>query len=258
MNTPRSPRISPWALAAILLAPALARAGDTTTQIWTDYHLHYYRSENVEYYGDAGARFLSENSNWLKVYARPTLRFHNFHDFRRVDLHLGIGVFYTYQKNSPDVVEIRPWQGIRLQWPDLGLVTLTNYFRVEERFSSEAGQHDYSAALRLRYRLGTMVPIKRAIHRHEFDPVYMPVSAEVFYDFGDQIDRFFRDEARFSAGLGYVWSNRWVFEFDFTYELSSSGETSDLSTDTCIFRLQVKHLLTGRDYRTTRADIPAE
>ena len=41
---------------------------DTTTQVWGDYHIHYFTAKNREFYGDGGARFLSLQS---RISTRP-------------------------------------------------------------------------------------------------------------------------------------------------------------------------------------------
>jgi len=227
----------------------------TTTQVWADYHLHYYRNRTVEYYGDGGVRVLAEEFSWGQAYIRPSLRFHNFRHF---DLHVGLGAFYTYQEGASDELEIRPWQGVRARWPRIGPFIFSHYVRLEERISGDAGAQDPSLALRLRYKLGTRIPIKRAFHHHDIDPLYIPISGELFFDAGDQIDALFRDQGRFDVGLGFIFNADWLAEFHFILQGSNSGEATEFDTTTYIFRLQVKHLISAKDYRKTKADLPEE
>ncbi|MCH7548964.1 MAG: DUF2490 domain-containing protein, partial [Candidatus Krumholzibacteriota bacterium] len=215
-------RVALVALGAWLLVPTALVAqddpsGTTTnpTQVWADYHLHYFRNRTVEYYGDGGLRFLTGEFSWAQGYVRPSVRFHNFQHF---DLHLGLGVFYTYNEGISDELEVRPWQGVRARWPSLGPLVFSHYVRLEERISAETGSRDLSLALRLRYKLGTRIPIKKAFHHHDLDPLYIPISGEVFLDVGDNIELLFRDQARFDTGLGFIFNNTYAFTDRFSGE----------------------------------------
>ena len=45
-------------------------------QIWIDIYPHYYVTEKLEYYGDAGFRTIIDERSWNRIYARPSLRYH--------------------------------------------------------------------------------------------------------------------------------------------------------------------------------------
>lgn len=260
ITAPLKLRVLLVALGACPLVPAVLVAQDdptesttNTTQVWADYHVHYFRNRTVEYYADGGLRFLTGEFSWAQGYVRPSVRFHNFRHF---DLHLGLGVFYTYNETISNELEIRPWQGVRARWPSLGPLVFSHYVRLEERISGETGSRDLSFALRLRYKLGTRIPIKRAFHHHDLDPLYIPISAELFFDVGDHVQSLFRDQARFDTGLGFIFNDSWVAEFHFILQGSTSGDTVEFDTTTYIFRFQLKHLMSSKDYRATKSDLP--
>jgi hypothetical protein len=236
-----------YLLVGVLLAtasPALAE-DDTTNQVWFDYHAHYHADPKREYYGDAGLRFY--RSTWRQLYARPSLRFH-----RRHDLHLGLGAFYTWNKDLSNTLELRPWQGLKVRWPRFEALTFSHYGRFEQRFSfPESG--DNELGLRLRYKLATRISLAK---RLSLDRVYVPVSGEFFFDFGPKVDVFFRSRARFDVGLAYNHDDAWIGEFHLIVQGSASGEDRDLESSDFIFRFQVKHLLSSKDYRLRNEDLP--
>jgi hypothetical protein len=64
----------------------------------------------------------------------------------------GVASFYTVTSAS-DIVEFRPFQGLRAKWPSGGRLQLDHYFRAEERVTWQTTDGVPSSALRLRYRL---------------------------------------------------------------------------------------------------------
>jgi len=238
---------------SLLTTPVTAQEelDEVSSQIWADYHAHYYLNDRIEWYADTGLRTLTGNIDWSQAYARPSLRFHRY---KAMDIHAGLGVFFTNNQGADDVLEIRPWQGVKFFWPKFKNISFANYFRLEQRltFSSD----NYEFGLRGRYKLSTRIPIKKALHNEVFDPLFVPLSAELFSDFGQRVDPLFGSRLRLDAGLGYVVNDDWVFEFHFIAQLSRSGKTETLETTEYILRFQIKHLFSSKDYRKQRDDLP--
>jgi len=229
-----------------LAAATAARAQDgTTNQVWLDYHTHYYAQETREFYGDAGFRFYP--SGWRQFYARPSSRFH-----RGYDLHIGLGAFYTWIEDAPNSLELRPWQGLRVRWPRFGALAFSHYGRFEQRLSFRDSA-DNELGFRLRYKLATRISLARGLH---LDKLYLPVSGEVFVDLGPEVDAVFRNRARFDIGLAFTHNDAWVGEFHLIVQASASGRGESLETTDVIYRFQVKHLLSHRDYRLRNEDLP--
>ena len=236
----------------LFMAPVKSLAQDqTNTQLWADYHSHYYQNEQREWYVDGGLRTLADTRDWWQVYVRPSLRFHRQRFF---DVHAGVGVFYTENRGFDDIVELRPWQGVKFRWPIFTDIVFSHYFRFEQRLSFVSGSSEL--ALRFRYKLSTRIPIKQAVHYGALDPFFMPISAEIFGDAGPNIEPLFGSRGRLDLGLGYVWNDAWVAELHVIAQSSRSGVDERLDTNEYILRLQLKHLLTGKDYRKKQLDLP--
>jgi hypothetical protein len=254
MNAAKS---SGWLVAVVALSSvvwlaemALAQ-GDANLQLWADYHSHYYRSEQKEWYADAGLRVLPEDFAWAQAYVRPSLRFHRRTAY---DAHAGVGAFYTYNEGISDVLELRPWQGVKFRWPILTQLTFSHYFRLEERFSFSGGRGEF--ALRFRYKLSTRIALRKAVVWSPFDPLFMPISVELFADAGPKVDPLFGSRGRFDIGLGYTFSDDWVGELHLIAQASRSGLEERLDTTEYILRLQLKHLFEAKDYRKRKVDLP--
>ncbi len=239
-------------LASVAWLSSPAGAQDTSNlQVWADYTTHYYKSEQTEWYADGGIRTLPKDYSWHQVYVRPSLRFHRRKHF---DGHAGLGVFYTYNESFSDALELRPWQGIKFRWPILTHLSFSHYFRLEERFNFTEGENEL--AVRFRYKLSTRVALVRAAHENRLDPVFIPISAELFSDAGPKIDELFGSRARFDVGLGYVFNNNWVGELHLVIQSSRSGIEERLETSEYIIRFQLKHLLSAKDYRNRKLEVP--
>ena len=103
------------ALLVVTLIPSAetVRAQDSdssnvTNQLWLDYYAYWHVKPSVQFFGDAGYRYLLEDGSWWTFVVRPSIRFlqGNWLEPRG-----GLGFFYTYNEASSSQFEIRPWQG---------------------------------------------------------------------------------------------------------------------------------------------------
>jgi hypothetical protein len=125
---------------------------------------------------------------------------------------------------------------------------------LEERFSFTNGSGEF--ALRFRYKLSTRIALKKAASGSPFEPLFMPISAELFADAGPKIDPLFGSRGRFDVGLGYIFSDDRVGELHLIVQASRSGVEEELDTTEYILRFQLKHLLGAKDYRKKSVDLP--
>lgn len=225
----------------VFLASAVIAQDDVTNQLWVDYHASFHTSEKLEFHGDTGVRFASPPDEFFRFYIRPSLRHHYSERWRFL---VGLGAFATDNIGAENTLEIRPWEGVRLKWPTLGPITVNNLVRFEQRIKFSSNESGAAFQLRFRYQLGTSIPLMR----EPWQGFFIPVSAEWFWDAGDDVDRF-ADDLRLSAGLGYEISETWIVNFLLTIERSRSTSDSSFTTADVIFRFQIKHLLSKRDFR---------
>jgi hypothetical protein len=225
-------------LVCMIWTAALAQ-DEVVPQLWADYHAHYYMNERNEFYGDAGIRFGGGDSKFVRFYARPSIRHHRSEMLRYL---LGIGVFLTDNIDAPNQLEIRPWQGLRVNWPKLGTLTFSNLFRLEQRFTFSPD--DSGTQLRFRYQLGTSIQLTKV----PWQGLYIPASVELFWEAGDDVD-LYSDQIRITSGLGYVINDAWIMTFVITGQGSQSNVDKTFTPTDIIIRFQLKHLLSKRDFR---------
>jgi len=228
----------------LVMSPGVAGAGgDWTEQFWIDYHEHFYINPKWEFYGDGGFRTQPESPIWRSVYVRPSIRYHlaRFPCEGRG----GLGVFYSYNEDDPNQLEVRPWLGLLLKWPKIGRMTFSSYVRVEDRLIWTLGEDSFDSQLRFRYKLGTKIPL---VSKQQEKFWFFPVSAEWFMNVGQDVADKFAGRLRLDGGVGYVFSWVWVAEFHVILQESRSGQSQQFESDDLIFRVMIKRLWAAHDY----------
>ena len=109
---------------------------------------------------------------------------------------------------------------------------------VEERLLW-SNEDNFDPALRFRYRIKTKFPINKP--NIQYKTVYIPLSYEMFANGGGEEVEIFQNRARAMVGLGYVFSDKWIAEFEVTFQRSRSTETDDLTLSDRIFRLKLTY-----------------
>ena len=123
-----------FVIVSMLPLPTVAQDSEETIitdQVWMDYYAYYYFKPKWEFYGDMGYRFTPKDLTWQTIHVRPSVR------FIALALHEvqgGVGLFQTFNKDSPNSFELRPWQGYKLKWPSFEPVFFSHLVRMEERF----------------------------------------------------------------------------------------------------------------------------
>ena len=149
-----------------------------TRQGWSFWYFNYDLTPRLMYQGDFGYRQEFPYHNWNRTHIRSGLQ---WSAGSLVDINGGISAWYTNQKGLPNSFELRPWQGIKVHWPNLGRFSFDHFARMEQRFNyatEVAGSWDL--ALRSRYRLNLTFPINR---RGIIDKtLFARINAEVFME----------------------------------------------------------------------------
>ena len=216
----------------------------TTEQIWLDYNPAYSLSERVDLYGDLGARTVFPNE-WYRFVVGPSVRDNppklilkklNYKE----ELHFGIRFFFTANKSFPNRLEIRPFQGYRLAWPNRPRIVLHHYVRLEERFDIETTNWINTFGLRVRYMAELMLKFKGDWISFN-EGLYLPVSLEFFWNLiGVQQ---FNDVVRITPGIGYEFSELWRAEFDLSYHYTRNTVEDNFATNDIVFRFRLFHKL---------------
>jgi hypothetical protein len=175
-----------------------------TTQLWWDFNGSYTFNEKWKALTDAGYRISTGDETFHRLFARPsgTLKVTDI-----LILQAGIGYFITFNDVN-SLREIRPFQGLVVNWPKLGHIPLVHYVRFEQRFfkDSESSLLIY----RGRYQLGTRILLNEDRSDEYF---YIPVQLEWFTNWNSRFN-FRANEFRAVAGAGFVFDKSLRLEFN--------------------------------------------
>jgi len=226
-------------LSLILLTSALHCAaqssGSNLGEVWFDASKYFPINNSLSLGGDAGIRGFVTEEDYAAIYIRPSFDY-RFSD--QVSLHGGVGMFYAFQDGPFDVGEVRPWGGVKLRWPAFRSIYLENYSRAEGRFLLVRETDERFSVLRLRHRIGTVLPIG------DMTPggkgFYLPVSFEVFFPAaGDNVARFI-NQTRFTVGIGYQLTSGWRLEISYNWIQFKTDARDEFVTTAHMIRIQIK------------------
>ncbi len=202
-------------------------------QLWFDVMPHFEINNRLEFYGDGSYRTSITGNKFRRFVLRPSLRYHWTYE---LDLLGGLGGFLTFEENDNNTIELRPYQGVRLNWPKIWRMNFKHRGIVEERLLWN-NQGDFDPNLRFRYRIKTKLPLNKP--NMQYKTLYIPMSYEVFANVGpEEIERF-HNKARAILGLGYVFSEKWIGEFEVMFDRSRSTKTDELILSDRIFRFKL-------------------
>jgi len=205
-------------------------------QIWIDLYPHYYISEKLEYYGDAGYRSIVNNKSWSRIYARPSFK-HHFN--KTFEVHAGIGLFYIFYNNSADQFEVRPWQGFQVNWPKITRISFKHLVKLEERFSFKTEDWSSGFEFRFRYKFFGKVSFVRN------EKIFIPFYAELFLPLTGEIEELYSNKGRAGVGLGYKLGNDWQFAFVFNWQGSRVGVGENINVSDYAYQIKIKKIWNG-------------
>jgi len=130
-----------------------------------------------------------------------------------IDLHVAIDFRYTRFVELENKIEIRPWEGLQLHWPDIGRVRFDHFYRFEQRFHWTEGFERDRIALRSRYRLRMHIPLNNPITT---DHTYFTrISAEAFIPHGETFEETYASTFQLGIALGYNRDIKWRYQLNF-------------------------------------------
>lgn len=210
-------------------------------QIWLDYDPTIAVSNKLSIYGDLGARTIIPNT-WFRYNVRAGVNYRPFilsdkHPvLKNLQIHAGLGDFYTQSIDSININELRFYQGIRVYWPNFKRIRISHYLRLEERFENLFTYETNSLTVRARYLLGAKVRFKKEF----LQDVYLPLSVEFFMSLDDGL--YFNDVMRLTPGFGYDFSDQIRSEFQVSYHNSRNSASESFQNNDLVFRLRLFHI----------------
>jgi len=207
-------------------------------QLWLDLHLSLKANDKLDYFGDGGFRTFFNDRISERIYVRPSIRYHYKEN---ISLMGGIGFFYSLVHDEPNVLEIRPWQGIRVDWPSFKRIPalarrldVNHFLRFEQQITFSSKENDFNP--RARYKLSANLNLcKECGDRYWYIPTYV----EFFFPFQNEVGGFFTNRNRLGAGIGYVQSRDWRYVFTANRFRSRSSKEEDFKISDYVFRISI-------------------
>lgn len=237
------------ALILHLICPIQIHAQDETedvsvnSQFWLDFNGKSEFTERTGASGMLGYRSISPHVyDMILLYATYDIKNLKSPEFLKLkrplinSFHLGGGLYYTDNEESPNNFEFRLTQGLKFFLPSIKQIPLKNYLRLEERFQKTFDGSKWNASFRLRYQIATVIEWKK--HLFSFNKgLYIPLNVEFFFNL-KEADRF-NDVIRISPGIGYKFSDQWRAEVCLSYQYTNNTTEADDGSNDFVFRLRL-------------------
>ena len=208
-------------------------------QIWFDYYQFHTVDVHFRYYGNIGIYGAVNHNKWLNVFIRPAVR---WIVNQNLNYSGGIGLYYTDNFEMPNNSEFRIWEGISYVWPKFTDITFTHLVRMEQRFNFPTDTWDMEFNIRMRYKLSSKIFL-HYINKKGGEFLYLPFSAELFFQTGEKITEQFNDKIRLTIGLGYKINFEWTLEAFYTSQSSRESIEHYFQTSAHLFQFKLKRYL---------------
>jgi len=209
---------------------------DTDFQTWMDFRTIYDINEKFTYDGDYGIRGVFSREDWRQYFINPSIIY-----YHKINLRYrgGLRIIFTEEYSTVNTFELRPWQGISLNWPQTSYFTINNYLRMEERITFYSNEYSTDFALRFRYRIQAKTPTIRitAINQR----IYFLANFEIFMNVGQAIAEKYVNRSRLSFGMGFYVTKDWWFELIYALQGSQRDSEDGFSTREHIFRFRLRY-----------------
>jgi hypothetical protein len=225
---------------ALIVLINFVYAQNTSQQIWLDYNPQWNLNESYTFYGSVGARTIIPYS-WDKLFFTTAVRYapdplFNILNKSQQELRGGLSFYYTFNEDSDNQIELRPFQAYKIRWPHFERVKFTHRLRIDERFIFTMGESDFEFELRARYKIEAI--FHRTKHLVDFaNGFYFPVSVEFLINLYSTTQ--FNDAIKITPGLGYSSKAKlWKIQFDLSFQYADKAEPGNFTKSTIIYRLR--------------------
>jgi len=208
--------------------------------IWVDFYPHHFVSEKLEYYGDTGYRTTLNKDIWHWFHIRPSIRYH-LND--KWEIPGGIGLFYEFSQLVSNRFEIRPWVGIRLNWPAFNRLRFNYLARFEARNSFKTEDWSYSFDMRFRFKIAGRFDFHKTVNNKFW---FIPMYIEAFFPVNDNLNEFVRNRGRAGMGIGRNTSKYWRISLIVTLQTSRAGIENTFEITDFVYQIKIRKLWTKK------------
>ena len=232
-------------MVVLFLSSHSARAQESsssivTNQIWIDFNPSYKISESFDLYTKIGAKTIIPKV-WNKFYASGEVSYHipkfMFNKLMyREKVYVGVDLYYIYFTEEPDIIEISPYQGYTLSWPNRKRIILKHNVELGQRFQWDVKYRNYSFGLKLSYEASLIFKFHGDVWEYG-KGFYLAVSAKFWWNL--IATTVFNDVMRITPGIGYEINPKWKTAFYLGYNYTRNLTVEKFHTNNIIYRLRV-------------------
>lgn len=221
-----------------------AQDNEKTTQFWTDYNISGKIKDRLSWGSGFGFRTISPHQ-WNRLYIDPSVSY----EWPRMILKKkkykeklfgGLAIYYTDNKQIPDQLEIRPYQGYSLSAPNWDHLVIKHTFKLEERFEISMKDWVNTFGLRLRYKGSITLRFKGDVWE-KGKGFYIPADVQLYWNLIGT--KQFNDKANLDIGIGREFSKKWKALISFGYNYSRAGVEESFDTSGMKWRFRLYHRL---------------
>lgn len=215
-----------------------------TNQIWFDFNPNYKLSDKFELVTKVGVEAAVPDV-WYKYYLSGEVDYKlpKFL-FKKLKLEEKVyaGTYFYYIDNigQPNSIELSPYQGYKLKWPNRKRIILEHKAELTERFQWQIDESDYSFGLQLSYE-GSFIlnfPGKAWKNGEKF---YLTGNFKFWWNLLNA--NTFNDLARIMPGIGYHIDPAWKVAFLVGWKYTRDQPDEQFSKNNIIYRLRVYYLI---------------
>lgn len=172
---------------------------------------------------DVGYRF----KNFFESKTQTLARLAGVYYFNNnISLAIGLAYFRSNPKQGFSIPEIRPFQRLFVN-STRGIFSISQRYRLEERFIRNSNQDSLSVGYKYNYRFGYQLNIQFPLEGKTIEPgkLFVNIYDEIFINFGKQVLYNQFDQNRVFIGMGYQFTKNanMIIGYQYIWQQTSSG-----------------------------------
>ena len=239
---PRRMKIRIATACAMLILVAPGRSSSQTTEVWLDYIANWTPLGSWSYEVNPGIAKAISGAEWLDTYLTANTTYIPFNWFSAEG---NLETHYTFDPETEDVFELRPWLGLNFIWATFGKHLNVFYpmisARLERRYFwyQSSGTEDVKGRLRLR------ASARFTLNNETLSTgtYYLLFLVETYSPIDGEAREVSADRSRFQAGLGYVVGPQLRLELQYIHMRTRNTQADKFEASSNIVWLAVKHFL---------------
>ena len=217
------------------IAPVIAQQGLQSELRTTYTHQHFISKYRFWIRNDVGLRHYFEENPYNMVLLRPRaiIELTNSIDFQP-----GVDLRMSFYPDLLNTLELRTWQGVSADWPDVGRVMFDHFYRFEQRFYWTEGDRDENIGLRSRYRLRMRIPLNnRTVTERTY---FIDLRGEVFFPHDKEIEEPFASLLRVGMNWAYNQNSKWRYQLKSYFDAGRNTFEDERKVSRFIVELSVR------------------